>query len=41
MGIMEGKERRIKTPTLLGPLEGANLNHWRGDTYSVGSLRKN
>jgi hypothetical protein len=34
-----------KTPTLLGPLERANFSHWfrsqvRGDTYSVGSLRK-
>jgi hypothetical protein len=35
-----------ETPTLLGPLERANLNHWtrlsseRGDTYSVASVRK-
>jgi hypothetical protein len=37
---------RRETPTLLGPLERANLNHWdrssseEGDTYSVGSLSK-
>jgi hypothetical protein len=29
-----------ETSTLLDPLERADLNHWEGDVYSVGSLRQ-